>query len=43
MAAQFFRGTALDQNVKFKDKDKQIIASWKWPESFKDPIVLDGV
>ena len=43
MAPHFFRGTQLDQNVKFKDKDKQMINSWKWPDNFRNPIDLDGI
>lgn len=43
MTAAFFRGTKVDQNVKFKDKDKQFIKQWKWPAEFDQPIDLSKV
>jgi hypothetical protein len=43
MSAAFFRGTQLDQNVKFKDKDKQFIRQWKWPKEFDEPVDLAKV
>jgi serine/arginine repetitive matrix protein 1 len=35
MSAQFFRGTQLSQNVKFKDKDQKLIKEWNWPAHFE--------
>jgi hypothetical protein len=43
MSAAFFRGTQLDQNVKFKDKDKQFIRQWRWPKEFEEPVDLAKV
>ena len=43
MSAAFFRGTQIDQNVKFKDKDKQLIRETEFPESFDKPVDLKKV
>ena len=43
MAAAFFRGTGIDQNVKFKDKDKQLIKETEWPAEFEQPVDLTKV
>ena len=43
MAAAFFRGTGIDQNVKFKDKDKQLIRETEWPPEFEKQIDLSKV
>ena len=43
MSAAFFRGTQIDQNVKFKDKDKQLIRDTEWPASFDQPVDLRKV
>ena len=38
MSASFFRGTQIDQNVKFKNKDRELVKQRKWPPEF-DRIV----
>ena len=43
MAAAFFRGTGIDQNVKFKDKDKQLIKETEWPAEFEQLVDLTKV
>ena len=43
MAAAFFRGTQIDQNVKFKDKDRQLIRETEWPAEFEHPVDLSKV
>ena len=43
MSAAFFRGTQIDQNVKFKDKDRQMIRDTEWPASFDQPVDLRKV
>ena len=43
MAAAFFRGTGIDQNVKFKDKDKQLIKETEWPAEFDQRVDLSKV
>ena len=43
MSAAFFRGTNIDKNVKFKDKEKALIKSWKWPEEFEKHVDLKKV
>ena len=43
MAAAFFRGTQIDQNVKFKDKDRQLIRETEWPAEFEQPVDLSKV
>jgi hypothetical protein len=43
MAASFFRGTHIDQNVKFKDKDKELTKKWKYPPEFDLSVDLKKV
>ncbi len=43
MAASFFRGTALDQNVKFKDKDLELTKKWQFPPEFDQHVNLSKV
>ncbi len=43
MTASFFRGTQLDQNVKFKDKEKELLKAWKWPPEFDKPVNINKV
>ena len=43
MAASFFRGTHLDQNVKFKDKDRELTKIWKFPPEFDQTVNLNKV
>ena len=43
MAAAFFRGTGIEQNVKFKDKDKQLIKETEWPADFEKQVDLSKV
>lgn len=43
MAASFFRGTQLDQNVKFKDKDRELTKKWSFPPEFDRPVNLQKV
>ena len=43
MSAAFFRGTGIDQNVKFKDKDKQLIRETDWPPEFEKQVDLSKV
>ena len=43
MAASFFRGTQIDQNVKFKDKEKELIKKMKWPSDFDLTVDLKKV
>lgn len=43
MAASFFRGTQLDQNVKFKDKDKELTKKWNFPPEFDCPVDIKKV
>lgn len=43
MAASFFRGTQLDQNVKFKDKDKELTKKWNFPPEFDTAVDLKKV
>ena len=33
-----FRGTGLDQNLKFRDNDKKIIKGTKWPDIYSEKI-----
>lgn len=39
----FFKGTSVDQNSKFEDKDKKIINSTKWPEIFDKKVDISKV
>eukprot|EP00347_Sterkiella_histriomuscorum_P022550 403338068 len=43
MAASFFRGTHIDQNVKFKDKDRELTKKWKYPAEFDLSVDLKKV
>lgn len=43
MCANFFRGTQLEQDVKFKNKDKQLIKERSWPEIFNQKVNLKKV
>ena len=43
MAASFFRGTQLDQNVKFKDKDRELTKTWIFPPEFDLQVNLSKV
>ncbi len=43
MAASFFRGTQLDQNVKFKDKDKELTKKLQFPPEFDKPVDINKV
>ena len=43
MCSAFFRGTSLDQDVKFKDQEKKLIKGRKWPEQFKQKVDLNKV
>ena len=43
MCANFFRGTQLDQDVKFKNKDKQLIKERAWPPIFDKKVDLGKV
>ena len=43
MSASFFRGTQLDQNVKFKDKEKELLRQWPWPPEFTQTVDLSRV
>ena len=43
MSAAFFRGTGIDQNVKFKDKDKELVRSMEFPPEFDQPVDLKKV
>lgn len=43
MCAAFFRGTQLEQNVKFQDKEKKLIKNWKWPAIFEEKVDLKRV
>ena len=43
MSAAFFRGTGIDQNVKFKDKDKELVRSMAFPTNFDEPVDLKKV
>ena len=43
MSAAFFRGTQIDQNVKFKDKDKQLMNETKYPSEFNQKVDLSKV
>ena len=43
MCASFFRGTQLDQNVKFQDKNKKLIKEWTWPKIFDEKVDLKKV
>ena len=39
----FFKGTSVDQNSKFQDKDKKIINSTRWPEIFNEKVDISKV
>jgi serine/arginine repetitive matrix protein 1 len=39
----FFKGTSVDQNSKFTDKDKKIINSTKWSEVFDKKVDMSKV
>ncbi|CAI2376831.1 unnamed protein product [Moneuplotes crassus] len=39
----FFKGTSVDQNSKFADKDKKIINSTSWPEIFNQKVDISKV
>lgn len=43
MAAAFFRGTTIDQNVKFKDKDLELTKKWQYPPEFDLHVNLSKV
>ena len=43
MSASFFRGTQLDQNVKFKDKEAKLIKAREWPEIFDSKVDIKKV
>jgi hypothetical protein len=43
MAASFFRGTQLDQNVKFKDKDLELTKKMMFPADFDKPVDISKV
>lgn len=43
MAASFFRGTQIDQNVRFKDKDKALTKGLNAPPEFSNPVNLNKV
>ncbi len=43
MAASFFRGTQLDQNVKFKDKDRELTKKMNFPPEFDQPVDIAKV
>lgn len=43
MAANFFRGTHIDQNVKFKDKDRELTKKWNFPPEFDLTVELKKV
>ena len=43
MSAAFFRGTQIDQNVKFKDKDKELARTMKFPPEFDQQVDLKKV
>ena len=43
MCSSFFRGTHLDQNVKFQDKNKKLIKEWNWPDIFDKKVDLTKV
>ena len=32
--SSFFKGTSLDQNIHFKDKEKKLIKSYQFPKIF---------
>ena len=39
----FFKGTSVNQNSKFADKDKKVINSTKWPEIFDKKVNISKV
>ena len=43
MAASFFRGTQLDQNVKFKDKDRELTKKMNFPPEFDKQVDISKV
>lgn len=43
MCASFFRGTQLDQNVKFQDKNKKLIKERSWPDIFNHKVDFNKV
>jgi len=43
MCASFFRGTQLDQNVKFQDKNKKLMKEWSWPKIFDQKVDVSKV
>jgi hypothetical protein len=43
MAAAFFRGTTIDQNVKFKDKDLELTKKWQFPPELDQHVNLAKV
>ena len=43
MWQSFFRGTQLEQDVKFKDKNKKLIKERTWPDIFEQKVDLNKV
>lgn len=39
----FFKGISQDQDIRFKNKEKKIMQSIKWPEEFDEPVDLSKV
>jgi serine/arginine repetitive matrix protein 1 len=39
----FFKGTSHEQDARFKDKEKKLIQSTKWPEEFDKPVDISKV
>jgi len=39
----FFKGTSTDQDIRFKNKEKKLIANTKWPEEFEQKVDLSKV
>ena len=39
----FFKGTSHEQNSRFKDKEKKLINSRKWPDEFEQRVDFSKV
>ena len=38
--ASFFKGTSLDQNIHFKDKEKKLMKSYQFPKIFDTQKII---
>ena len=41
--ASFFKGISQEQDIRFKNKERKVMQSIKWPKEFEEPVDLSKV